>query len=300
MEPIKKIDIHAHVSPFAHISPENPFEKKTFPGSDELISMYDSLGIEYGVLHPLVSPEGLYFTMTNEAIKMEADRYPDRFFWFCNVDPRSMTNSASSDLSYLLEHYVKLGARGFGELTSNLYIDDPKMDNLFSHCEEMGLPVLFHISPGPGINYGMIDERGLPRLEQALKKHPRLTFIGHSQPFRAEMSPDYPDEKRNDYPTGKVTSDGAIVRLLRSYDNLYCDISGNSGRNALMRDPDYAASFLNEFQDRILYGCDICAVTNRHPYLLRDFLDELCMSGAIPETAYRKIGRENAVRILKL
>ena len=36
---------------------------------------------------------------------------------------------------------ILLGRR----MTSNLYVDDPRMDNLFSHCEEVGLPVLFHM-----------------------------------------------------------------------------------------------------------------------------------------------------------
>lgn len=293
MEKIKKIDIHAHVSAFPEISPF------TFLSSDELIAMYDQLNIEIGVLLPIVSPEGNHAQLSNEGTILAAREHPDRFVWFCNVDPRSIDNTADCDLSQLLEYYKKLGARGLGELTSNLYFDDPKMDNLFTHCEACDMPVLFHISPQPNAYYGAVDELGLPRLEKMLKKHPNLKFIGHSQPFWSEMSADNTEELRNTYPQGPVKP-GRITELLRKYDNLYCDLSAGSGANALTRDVEHAISFLNEFQDRILYGCDICAVTNKHPFTFRDFLDGLYEDQRISKEVYEKVCRRNAEKLLKL
>ena len=70
--------------------------------------------------------------------------------------------------------------------------------------------------------------------------------------------------------------------------------------NAVRRDPEHAARFMEEFQDRLLYGCDICAVVNRHPFEFRDFLDGMRESGAISETVYYKISRGNAEKLLKL
>lgn len=299
MEIIRKIDIHAHVAPYPSLTPPTLYEGITWISADELIARYDTLGIEYGVLQPLVSPEGLFFTMTNEAIKLTVDAHPDRFFWFCCVDGRSVSNSADANIGHLLEHYMKLGARGLGEYTTNLYVDDPKNDNVFHYAEELDLPLLFHISPAIGYNYGIVDEVHLPRLEKMLKKHPRLKFIGHSQPFWAEISDDYDIQNRNDYPKGKVT-DGTIARLLRNYDNLYCDLSAGSGMNAMTRDPEYAVSFMNEFQDRLLYGCDICTPTGTHPEKLCAFLDGLRADGSLSASAYYKIVRGNAEKILKL
>lgn len=290
---VKRVDMHAHVSAFPEITPF------TFPSAEQLIEMYDKLDIEKGVLLPIASPEGNYVTLSNEGAILTAAKYPDRFVWFCNVDPRSMGNNADANLSELLEYYKKLGARGLGELTANIYFDDPKMDNLFSHCEACDMPVLFHISPAPNAFYGVVDELGLPRLEKMLKKHPNLKFIGHSQPFWSEISADNTEELRNSYPQGPVKP-GRITELLRTYDNLYCDLSAGSGANAMTRDVEHAISFLTEFQDRILYGCDICAVTNKHPFTFRDFLDGLCEDGRISETVYRKVCRENAVKLLGL
>ncbi|MBQ7983165.1 MAG: amidohydrolase family protein [Clostridia bacterium] len=299
MNTIRKIDIHAHVSAHPQLTPRLHGTNLTYPSAEELIALYDSLDIEYGVLLPIVCPTSMMFTSTNEDYKVIADAHPDRFFWFCNVDPRAMGNSPHADLSYLLQHYKSLGARGLGELTSNMYADDPFMDNLFHHCEECELPVLFHISPYLGHEYGIVDDLHLPRIESMLKKHPRLKFIGHSQPFWAEISADLTEETRNQYPSGKVT-DGTVSRLLRTYDNLYCDFSAGSGMNAMRRDPEHAARFMEEFQDRLLYGCDICAVVNRHPFEFRDFLDGMRESGAISETVYYKISRGNAEKLLKL
>lgn len=294
-----KIDIHAHASLFASLLPPRPGTAHNYCSGEQVLAFYDKLDIEKGVLLPILSPEGCITTMSNEECKTIADQYPNRFLWFCNVDPRSMDNHTSSNLSHTLEHYQKLGARGVGEVTSNIYTDDPKMQNLWAHCQMNGMPLLFHLSPKIGFNYGMVDDLGLPRLEKMLKKFPRLKVIGHSQPFWAEMSADLKESERNAYPRGKVTP-GRLVQLLRECENLYCDLSASSGANALTRDAEHAALFLTEFQDRILYGCDICAPDNTHPFPFRDFLDNLKASGAISETVYRKVCRDNAAKLLGL
>jgi predicted TIM-barrel fold metal-dependent hydrolase len=67
-----------------------------------------------------------------------------------------------------------------------------------------------------------------------------------------------------------------------------------------MRDPEFTARFFAEFSDRILYGCDFCHPHNRHPFLLNDFLNQMADDGMIDEPTYRKIARDNAIRLLKL
>ena len=44
----------------------------------------------------------------------------------------------------------------------------------------MYLPVLFHMSPKEGFQYGVVDGPGLPLLEENLKRYKGLKFIGHS------------------------------------------------------------------------------------------------------------------------
>lgn len=296
---VKKIDIHAHATPYKALVPVSRFTPHITP--EELLAFYDQLDIEKGVLLPLCSPEHHYYPVTSVDMKLLADAHPDRFVWFCNVDPRAARNNPKTDLSEVLNFYKSIGARGMGELTAQLPIDDPLMDNLFYHCGECDMPVTIHIATmkDPYGYYGIRDDLGLPRLEKMLKKHPKLTILGHSQAFWAEMGADADDENRKDFPKGKIV-EGRIPKLLREYPNLWCDLSANSGMNALMRDPDYAARFIEEFSDRILYGCDICAPENTQQFEMNDFLNKMREDKMISEENYYKFVRGNALRLLKL
>ena len=172
------------------------------------------------------------------------------------------------------------------------------MDRIFSCCEELGLPVLLHIGAG-FYSYGVVDDLGLPRLEKMLKAHPDLIFLGHSQVFWTEISSDNTDATRDSWPAGKVDG-GRITELLREYGNLYCDFSATSGSNALMRDPEHAARFIEEFSDRVLYGTDYCLEGQSFPYKFNDFLNEMVESGNISIENYTKLVRTNAEKILGL
>jgi len=297
METVRKIDIHAHAVPDTKLFPKHKATGLPFLSPEQLIARYDELGIEKGVLLGGVSPDACWILLTSENNKLMADQYPDRLDWFCSIDPRMGEHSATADLGWLIEHYKNLGAKGVGEITANLYADDPMMDNLFACCAEYDMPVIIHISPSLGFEYGIADDAGLPRIEKMLKKHKKLRLIGHSQPFWGEISARSPGDDRNCYPKGKV-KEGALARLLRDNENLYCDLSAGSGSNAMMRDREYAASFLTEFADRIYYGCDMCAINQMFPFPFRDFLEELRTDGSISETVYRKVCRENALKLL--
>ena len=112
------------------------------------------------------------------ALGHTAEKYPERFFWFCNIDPRSSGNRPDANFTPLLEYYKSLGAKGVGELTPQLYFDDPLMDNLLYHCAACDMPVTIHIAPHFGNCYGIVDDLGLPRLEKMLQKHKNLKIIG--------------------------------------------------------------------------------------------------------------------------
>ncbi len=136
----------------------------------------------------------------------------------------------------------------------------------------------------------------MPQLEQSLRQFPKLKFFGHSQSFWAEMSRLETPADRFGYPKYPIREEGVIPKLMRRYPNLHGDLSAGSGHNALARDPDYAVQFLNEFQDRLLFGTDICAPDTPTP--LVDFLLDLRAKNRISETVFQKVARENAIRIL--
>ncbi|MBR2721661.1 MAG: amidohydrolase family protein [Clostridia bacterium] len=297
---VKKIDVHAHATPYkSWICPYQTGQAMV--NDTELLSFYDQLGIGTGVLLPLVAPDEACFQIPPQEAKLLSEKHPERFVWFCNIDPRMAGNNPKADFSKMLNFYKALGARGVGEMTSNLPVDDPLMENLFYHCAECDMPVTIHIAPAcEQYNYyGIKDDLGLPRLEKMLKKYPKLKIFGHSQLFWAEISADVTEESRTGYPKGKIT-EGRLAQLLRECPNLYCDVSAGSGMNALRRDPEYTAKFFEEFSDRLMYGLDICGTSNKHPFEYEEMLNRYLDEGVISEEHYYKFVRGNAERLLNI
>ena len=227
-------------------------------------------------------------------------QHGDFFIPFMNIDPRMVSNSPDADLGYVMRYWQERGCKGIGEVCANMRFDDPLMANLFKHAEACGLPITFHLAPGDYGYYGIREDLGLPGLEGAMRQFPNLTFIGHSQPFWAEISGDVTEEIRNSYPKGPVTEGGAVARLMREYPTLYGDLSPaeGSGFNAIARDPQFGHAFMEEFQDRLLFGTDIC--DPRDGLQLIGYLNEAVEQGHISRQAYEKIGWRNAARLLGL
>ena len=170
------IDMHVHTIRTASVTRANG---ETYATPEQLIEMMDRAGIDRAVLLPEVSPEcGHHFGSPEEMLAI-AQEFP-RFIPFCNVDPRIDTNGPDADLKRIIAYYLDKGCKGLGEITANLSIRDPRVYNLFGACQELGIPVIFHIGPRMGGYYGLVDEPGLPGLEAALKSFPDLLFLGHS------------------------------------------------------------------------------------------------------------------------
>lgn len=288
------IDIHGHTYSFA-----DPRQKAltSFLSPEQLLEYWPPLEIDRAVLLPLVHHECMTVLQTNEDILNICARFPGRFIPFCNLDPRYHYNSPQTDFTPALEHYKSLGCRGVGEMCANLPWDDPRVLNLLGHIERAGLPMLFHLGVDGG-TYGLVDEFGLPRLEAALRQFPSLQLIGHSMAFWSAISGDVTPDTWQGYPTGPVTPGGRLVELLERYDNLWCDLSAGSGCTALTRDPDFGGWFMERFQDRLLFGSDLCWPDQQvpQPAALRKALAE----GRLSEQAFEKIARGNAVRLLRL
>ena len=289
MQILPKIDIHSHVTPEALTWRSNG---QTFCTPEELRAMYDRLNVEKALLLP--PPKEM---SAREAKNMVRDHSETFGWWFCNFDPVTEINDPEADLTTELQFYKNAGAKGIGEVVWNRYFDDPHILNMFRYAEALDMPVTFHIGKD-GKDYGLIDELGLPRLEKVLGMFPKLKFLGHSQKFWAEIG-QCDEETRNGYPTGKVIP-GRVVELMRKYPNLNGDMSAGSGANAMMRDPEFAYEFLEEFQDRLFFGLDICAPQDSGIRVqLGEFLDEAMLKGKISYPAYEKISRGNALDLLE-
>ena len=298
------IDIHSH----AYWKPI-PFVTKFFT-PEALIAAQDKNGIEKGVLLPVVNCE-IYLPQTNEDILDMAEKYPDRFIPFCNVDPRAMTNSPDAPLDQILQYYKDRGCKGLGEVMPNMEVMDPKVQNLFYCAEKVGLPVIYDGSDVKDGDFGLYDDPGLPQLEHTLQRFPNLTILGHGPVFWAELARletigerGYVFKFRDTDQVGKmndgpIKEEGVVPKLLRKYPNLHLDLSDGTPLRMLTRDPDFGAAFLEEFQDRAYFGTDFCN-TDYDDAKIGKLLIQWRDEGRISNTAFQKIERENAIRLLNL
>ena len=286
---MKKIDLHLHLTPFQ--LPK--LGKMNLTSGKNMLPHLEELGIEKGVL--MSSSEGGLPFGTNKANRKICQQFPDRYAWMCAVDPKG-----KEPVYDRLARFKSQGAIGIGELTVNRRLDDPFFRELFAAAEKLNMPVTIHMSPEVGYSYGVVDDPGLPLLEQVLKTYPNLMILGHSQTFWIEMSADAPKEKeaRNQWGDGPVIPGGRVPELFEKYPNLYGDLSANSGSRAIMRDEKFGLAFLERYADRLFFATDM--VNRDMVFPLGAWLDEKAASGELSRETYEKIIRTNAQRIFGL
>jgi predicted TIM-barrel fold metal-dependent hydrolase len=217
------------------------------------------------------------------------EKYPDRFVLGYAPDPREPDAIDKMDAAITIH-----GARVYGELKLRMIYDNRDAIRMYKFCGEKKVPVLVHIDyefdtgrayPRPNYWYG----GGIEAFERAIAECENTVFIGHAPGFWAHISGD-DQYKTVAYPKGKVVEGGKLIQMLNDYPNLYCDISAGSGCNALKRDPEFALWFLNEYQDRIMYGRDY--FDNQH----QEFLESLNLSQEVKDKIYFK----NALKLVPL
>lgn len=286
---MKKIDLHLHLTPFQ--LPK--LGKLNLTSGKNMLPHLEELGIEKGVL--MSSAEGGLPFGTNKSNRKICEKFPDRYAWMCAVDPKG-----KEPVYDRLARFQSQGAIGIGELTCNRRLDDPFLQALFAAAEKLRMPVTIHMSPEVGYSYGVVDDPGLPLLEQVLAKFPDLMILGHSQTFWIEMSADAPRDKegRNSWGDGPIVPGGRVPELFEKYPNLYGDLSANSGSRAIMRDPEFGLAFLERYADRLFFATDM--VNRDMVFPLGAWLDEMVSCGRLSRNAYEKIVRENARRIFGL
>ncbi len=296
---MKKTDIHVHCAPARmELSFGNPMDPESHYvcGPAELLETMETHEIGQAILMSGgEAPDNGTFGLgaVNEDCRRISRSYPDRLAWMCNLDPVSPETVLER-----MGKYKAWGAVGVGEVTFNQWMDHAFLYELFGAAQKLGLPVICHMSPEPGIEYGVCDRAGLPLLEQTLQQFPDLKFLGHSQVFWMEISgdcPQTPPAARKGYGKGLVAPGGTLKRLFSTYPNLYGDLSAFSAYCAITRDSDYGLAFLERFQDQLLFATDMTNQCNVPP--LGAFLDARAADGRLGSDAYEKICFGNARRL---
>jgi len=178
-------------------------------------------------------------------------RHPGRYVRFVSAN---ITEPGGIDE---LRRAVSHGALGLGEIKFSVAVDSPEMRRVYDLAAEFGVPVTIHFQEDSSGSF----TAPFNRLPSMLKAYPKTTFIGHANAFWANISANVPPGVA--YPTEKVQPGGLTDRMLSEFPNLYADLSATSGRNALGRDPDFAAGFLMRHRDKLMFGSD-CPCRDGH------------------------------------
>lgn len=287
-----KIDLHLHLS--FHSLPKG--DKMSVSSYREMLPHLKKLGIEKGVLMSSGETPSLLPMGTNEENYRIVSADPEHYAWMCNLDYDGNPETIYDRLLACKEK----GAVGIGELIINRRLNDPFFHRLFEAAGKLKLPVTFHMSPEVGYSYGVVDEPGLPLLEDCLRCHPDTLFLGHSQTFWIEISADAPVDKegRNRWGEGPVLPGGRVPELFAKYPNLYGDLSANSAGCAMMRDPEFGLNFLETYSERLFFATDM--VNTEMIFPLGQWLDEQAADGKLTRAAYENICFKNAKRVFGL
>jgi len=259
------IDMHTHVY------------AKTKEEVTAWIGMMDKFGIEKAIV--LTQATGAEF----DSLYQVYSKYGDRFQLWCGFDYTGYTSPGWSERAVKeLERCYRIGAKGVGEIgdkgpglwnsypesAAGLHIDDVRMQPLIRKCGELKMPINLHVAEPmwmyeqmDSTNDGLMNayEWRIPRqvgsskqqesseqrlnhsaliqtLENVVRENPKTTIIAcHLANCEYDL--------------------GILGRLLSRYPNLYADIAARYAETATI--PRYMNTFIQKYQDRILYGSDM-------------------------------------------
>jgi len=226
-EPV--IDIHQHTN----------YAGRT---NEQLVRHQQVMGVTTTVLLPAGRFYGLDAKCGgNETVVQLQKQHPDRFLHFANEV------ADIDEAPDVIRRFLRQGAIGIGEQKFRVGADSRFLERLARLAEEFSVPILMHFQHG-------VYNTDIQNFHRTLEKFPRVNFIGHAQTWWGNV--DAKHEQKVLYPTGPVTAGGITDRLLADYPNIYGDHSAGSGLNFLVRDPEFAASFLGRHQNKLLFGSD--------------------------------------------
>jgi hypothetical protein len=300
------IDMHSH--PYA----------KTLQEMDAWVRTMDEVGIKKTII--LTKATGAEF----REISTRYAGHPERFEMWCGLDLAGIGSEAGPLKE--LERCHDAGARGVGEIhdkgeglssgkstAPRIHPDDPRMDELWEKCAELGMPVSLHVADPiwmyqkmdrnndglmnayywrldnkPGIVglSGMIDI-----LERTLARHRNTTFIAcHFANLDYDLA--------------------RLGQVLERNPNLYADIAARYAETAPI--PRFAAKFYEKHAGRLVYGTDmgmdpamyritfrILESLDEHFYEIEQFGYHWSLHGfGLSDAILKQIYRDNAASLL--
>jgi predicted TIM-barrel fold metal-dependent hydrolase len=229
-----------------------------------------------------VSLDGQLGEKLDEHAKLLWTKYPDRFAIFANLDwqgggkaddPASWDCNRPDFARRMARELAVAKEKGAGGLKifkqfgleyknpdgSLIKLDDPRWDDIWHACGELGLPVLIHVAD-PAAFFQPIDEKN-ERWEE-LHRHPEWSFFGPQFPKQEDLFAAFlrvvKRHPKTTFISGHLANNpedlASVSKWLDEHSNLYVEIASRIGE--LGRQPVSARKFLLKYQDRVLFGTD--------------------------------------------
>lgn len=236
-----------------------------------------------------------YYAFTDvilaESIKNLPKEKKDRIYpMICGFNPYD--KNGIDHIKRMVEMYPDLWV-GIGEvffrhddLTRMTYGRSPTancatMDPVYEYAAEQNLPIWIHSDMGDPVSNKPVF---LYEMEEALKKHPKTKMVWcHIGDTRGVIVPGIKD---------------ITIRLLRTYPNLYFDISWVVFEQIIapdgVPDPDWVAIF-EQFPTRFMVGTDKIGGFKDYIQTIRKY--DVLFDALTPETA-KKLASENIFELL--
>lgn len=259
------IDFHTHLSFSGELTGLKKVEFNSQPG--DLLPVMDRRNIRV-----MVNLTGSYESNLREAIHRFQEPHPDRFVvftepWWTKIEEPNYPRFQADQI----ESAHQAGAKGIKlTKTLGLYlrehvtsgklipVDDPRFDLMWEVAAARSMPIAIHTSD-PEAFFLPID-RFNERYEE-LNAHPGWSFFGKDFPSNRELQEARRRVMRRHPKTQFVclhvadAEDLAYVsECMDEHSNMYVDIAARIGE--LGRQPRAARKFIEQYQDRVLFGTD--------------------------------------------
>ncbi len=169
------IDTHIHaftdsiaekaVTKLKNVAKVEPYTNGTIKGAEELL---EACGVDYGVLLPVATKPSQQTSINNWA----KEEYKGKFISFGTVHP------LAEDAVDELERIKSLGLKGvkLHNDYQGVFIFDEVCKPIYRYCEELGLPIVFHMGRDP---ISPEVHRAMPYdLLELHENFPKLKIIG--------------------------------------------------------------------------------------------------------------------------
>ena len=249
------IDVHCHLN--------DGIVMPRAVGPEQFIRVMDETNVKAAI-----NLTGGWGQKLHRSLHNLAETFPGRFFVFCQIDYAHLDEP--NHLVETLDEARMAGAKGVKVLKDLgltvrdrrgklVRIDDSRLDCVWEKAGQWGLPVAIHTAD-PDAFFTRVDRHN--ERYQELVVHPDWSFFGKGFPSKSELLA----QRNRVFERHSATRFWGlhmanhsedldeVTEWMDKYPNLVVELGGRIAE--LGRQPRRASRFLQQFQDRVMFGMD--------------------------------------------